>query len=247
VAGRHPVREALLAQADRLEKIVLQQGGGVRGLEEIRRLAAEKGVPIQYVPGQRLQFMAGGVNHQGVVAVTAPVAYWTLDRLLVSIAPNMEAVRDVCPLLLILDHIEDPQNFGAMLRSALAMGVRGVVIPGRGMAPLNAAAIKASAGTAMRLPIARVDRLDHALLKMKEFGYWIAGAVGAGDTTVWDVDWERPFGIVIGNESKGLEKATLEVCDVLVRIPIEAAVDSLNASVAAGIVLASAARPRIQT
>ena len=242
IAGRHPVAEVLAREPDRVEKVVLQQGA--RGLDDLRRAAAEAGVATQYAPIARLNRDAKGVNHQGVLAYVAPVAYWTVEDLLHHIAPDRDAVRAKKPLLLLLDQIEDPRNFGAILRSAAAAGVDGVVVTRHHMAPLNTAAVKASAGTATVVPIARVTNLADTIQQLKERAYWVAGADGEGDDTVWEMDWDRPIAIVMGSEGKGLRPRVAEVCDHRVAIPMRGAVESLNVSVAAGILLFAAARSR---
>lgn len=240
--GRNPVREALEREARRIEKVMIQQGGSAKDLAEIRRLAEDAGIQVQYVPTGRLNQMARGLNHQGVAAFAAPVAYVELDDMLAAAAPTREAVRDRKPRLLVLDEIQDPFNFGAMLRSAVASGAAGVVIPQRNMAPLNAAAMKASAGTAGRIPIARVVNVADTIYQLKERGYWIAGAAPEGDVTVWEMDWDRPVAIVIGSEGAGIRRRVLGECDYRVRIPMAGPAESLNASVAAGILLFAAAR-----
>ena len=243
IVGRNPVREALGREGARIEKVMMQQGGG-RGLDLIRRAASEVGVPVQYVPSKRLNQMAAGLNHQGVVAIAAPVAYHDMDEMLADVAPTLDAVRRRKPILLLLDRIEDPHNFGAVVRTAVAAGVEGVIVPKRHMAPLNAATIKASAGMAMRIPIARVDDLAEVLFQLKERGYWVVGTAEDGETSVWDMDWDRPVALVMGSEAKGLHRHVAEACDYLVSIPMRGDAESLNVSVAAGILLFAAARAR---
>ncbi len=241
VLGRRPVRETLERTPGRVEKVLLQRPGGGE-LAELRRLAARAGVQAQFVPSGRLRQLARGVAHQGAAAIMAPVTYLSLDDLLASVAPMLEDVKARKPRLLVLDGMQDPFNFGAALRSAVASGVAGVVAPRTGMAPLNAAAMKASAGAAGRIPIARANRLPDAMHQLKERGYWVAGADAGGDVSVWDLDWDRPMAIVIGNEARGIRPAVLETCDYRVRIPMPGPMESLNASVAAGILLFAAAR-----
>ena len=243
VAGRKPVRELLERAAGRLEKIHLQQGA--RGLDGLRRAAAEAGVPVQYVPAGRLNQLAPGLPHQGVVALAAPVEYQDFDEMLAAIAPDFEAVRQKKPLVLVLDRLADPHNFGAVLRTAVAAGVEGVVVPARNMAPLSPVTVKASAGTALRIPIARVEHLAERLVQLKERGYWVAGADASGAASVWDMDWDRPLALVMGSEGQGLHPRVADACDVRVRIPMRGPAESLNVSVAAGILLFAAARVRL--
>ncbi|GIV58945.1 MAG: 23S rRNA (guanosine(2251)-2'-O)-methyltransferase RlmB [Rhodothermaceae bacterium] len=244
IVGRNPVREALARDEGRIEKVLIQQGAGGAAIRAIRRAATQAGVPVQFVPAARMARLAPGLNHQGVAAVAAPVAYLEVEALLNRIAPDPDAVRARRPLLLLLDQIEDPHNFGAILRSAVAAGVDGVIVPRHRMAPLNAATIKASAGTALRVPLARAGNLADVIQQLKERGYWVAGAAGTGATSLWEMDWDRPLALVIGNEEKGLRPRVAGACDYLVSIPMRGPAESLNASVAAGILLFVAMRAR---
>ena len=250
LAGRNPVREALERADGRVEKVLLQKGVHGSAIDAIRQFAREAGVPVQMVPQPKIDGMAPHATHQGVVAIVAPVAYADLDAMLTAIAPDLDSVREQKPVLAVLDGVEDPRNFGAILRSVAAAGADGVVVPDRRMAPLSAVAVKASAGTALQIPIARTGRLADALHQLKERGYWVAG-LDSGDepggpdrSTVWEYDWDRPVAIVIGNEGRGLHPSIRLACDVLVSIPMRGPVESLNASVAAGIALFAAVRGR---
>lgn len=251
VAGRNPVRDLLADAPERVEKVVLQAGAHGSAVDEIRKRAKSAGVVVQTVPAQRMNVIARGLVHQGVVAITTPVAYLDLDEMLSAVAPTLDDVRAQKPIVIVLDEIEDPHNFGAILRSAVAAGAAGAVVPDRRMAPLSAVAVKASAGTALRLPIARVGRLADALAQMKERGYWVVGLAGADDeadgverTTVWDYDWDRAVALVVGNEGRGLRPVVRAACDVLAEIPMRGPAESLNASVAAGVALFAATRGR---
>jgi len=245
VVGRNPVREALERRPEQIEKVMIRRGVSGAAIATIREAASAAGVPVQHVPEARLRHEAGGVNHQGTIALAAPVQYRIANDLLAEIAPSWDAVQAKKPLLLVIDRITDPRNFGAVLRSAAAAGVDGVFVPNQHMAPLNAAAIKASAGTATRVPIARVNDLPTLLEQLKERSYWVIGADGTADTSVWQMDWDRPTVLVIGSEGEGLHPSVREACDRLVAIPMRGPVESLNVSVAAGILLFEAARSRV--
>ncbi len=244
LVGRNPVREALEQVETRVEKVLLQEGASGPAIEAIRRAARAHGIPVQMVPKARLDRLAAGAVHQGVVAFVAPVRYRTLEELLEEVAPSPEAVQERLPLLVALDQIEDPHNYGAILRTAAAAGVAGVLVPRHHMAPLNAAALKASAGAALRVPIARVTNLSRALEKLKAYGFWIAGASPSGEVSVWEMDWRRPLLLVLGNEGRGLRPRVAQACDLLVSIPLRGPVESLNVSVAAGILLFAATHAR---
>ncbi len=240
--GRNPVREALERDPSRMEKVLVQQGARGRDVAEIRRMASEAGLQIQYVPEKKLNQLARGLNHQGVVAIATPISYAEIHEMLERIAPTLDDVAARKPRLLVLDGIQDPYNFGAILRSAVASGTAGVIVPERNMAPLNAAALKASAGTAARIPIARVTNVADVLYQLKERGYWAVGASADGETSVREMDWNRPIVLVIGSEGAGIRRRVLESCDYRISIPMADAAESLNASVAAGILLFAAAR-----
>src|SRR5690554_2328836 len=156
IVGRNPVREALQDESVEVEKVLIRQGLGGGAVNEIRRLAKVRGVPVQFVPAQRLDGLARGAVHQGVAATTSPIAFLELHELMAGIA---ESGRAGAPIVVVLDGIQDPHYFGAIIRSAAAAGVDGVIIPKHGMAPMSATTIKASAGTAGRVPIARVGNI----------------------------------------------------------------------------------------
>lgn len=244
--GRQPVLEALERDDVGIEKVMLQQGASGEHIGKIRALAGERGAPVQYVPEARLRHEADGAAHQGVVAIAAPLQYREVDEMLSEIAPTWSEVKAKSPLLLVIDRVTDPRNFGAILRSAVAAGTDGVIVPSREMAPLNAAAIKASAGTAPRIPVARTDDLARVLTQLKERGYWVCGAEGTANTTLWEIDWDRPMAVVLGSEGEGLAPDVAEACDELVAIPMRGPAESLNVSVAAGLLLFTAARPRME-
>lgn len=256
LAGRNPVREALERGDGRIEKVLLQKGTHGSAIDAIRNAARAANVPVQYVPQPKVDRLAPQAAHQGVVAVVAPVAYADLDEMLSRIAPTLDDVRAAKPVLVALDEVEDPRNFGAILRSAVGAGVSGVVVPERRAAPLSAVAVKASAGTALQIPIARAGNLSEALHALKERGYWVVGLEGGGAgsaeassggperTTVWEYDWDRAVVVVVGNEGRGLRPGVRAVCDVLAEIPLRGPAESLNVSVAAGVALFAAVRGR---
>lgn len=246
LAGRNPVREALGRGDGRVEKVILQKGAHGSAIDTIRRDAKAAGVPVQMAPRQKLDGLAPQAEHQGVVAIVAPVAYRDLDDMLAEVAGTLDDVRAIKPVLIALDSIQDPRNFGAILRSAVAAGAGGAVVPMREMAPLSAVAIKASAGTALQLPIARTGNLAEALHQLKERGYWVIGLADDADdpVSVWEYDWDRPVVVVVGNEGSGLRPIVRAACDALVSIPMRGPAESLNASVAAGVALLWASRGR---
>jgi len=244
--GREPVLEALERGDTGIEKVMLAQGASGGKIGAIRQAAQGRGAPVQYVPEARLRHEAEDAAHQGVVAIAAPIRYRDVDEMLSDIAPSWGVVKEKKPVLLAIDRVTDPRNYGAILRSAVAAGTDGVIVPSREMAPLNAAAIKASAGTAPRIPIARTDDLARMLEQVKERGYWVCGAEGTAETPYWNVEWTRPLVVVVGSEGEGLAADVRAACDELASIPMRGPAESLNVSVAAGLLLFAAARPRVE-
>ena len=245
IAGRNPVREQLDRDAAPAEKLLLQKGA-TGSLLSLKSAANAHGIPVQFVPTQKLSSLVPGVNHQGVLLVISPIEYLDVDDMLSHIAPTMDDVRTRKPIIIILDHIQDPHNLGAIIRSGVAAGAEGLIIPDRGAAPVTAASIKTSAGTIAEMSIARVGNLTQVISQLKERGYWIVGAEGSGDTSMTEMDWDRPLAIVIGSEEKGMSRIVRDSCDYLVRIPMRGKAESLNASVAAGILLIQASNSRIE-
>ena len=167
-----------------------------------------------------------------------------MDDMLQQIAPLRDDVESQKPVLLVLDRIEDPHNFGAILRSGLAAGVQGVIVPSKRMAPLNDTVIKTSAGTALQMPIARVKNLVQSLYQLKERGYWVVGADQNASTDIYSYNWNKPLALVVGSESGGIHDAVLEQCDSVVSIPMYGPVESLNVSVATALFVYAVAQAK---
>jgi len=229
IYGRNPIIEALKDEADRIEKIFVRNSLHDSQLSQIFDLASQYHIPISHVPGSKLFDLVGKVNDQGVVALMSEVQYQDFGQWVDTIDTS------TYPAVLLLDQIEDPGNLGAILRTAAAAGISAVLVPKHGQAPVNAAAFKASAGTAGRIPIVRVGNLNQAIIKLKDERFWIAGLDMDGEQLLWDLEVDRPLAFVIGNEGQGISKKTLEHCDYRFRIPMEHRVESLNASVSAAL------------
>lgn len=230
--------EALRAERP-LHKLMVARGAGEGSIRTILALAREQGVPVQEVDRSRLDAMAQSHAHQGVIALAAPRQYAEPEELL-----ERARQRGEDPLLLVLDGIEDPHNVGSLLRTAECAGAHGAILPERRAAGLTPAAVKASAGAAEHLPVARVTNLVRTLEWLKEQGLWIAGADAAGPQLYTEVNLKGPLALVIGSEGKGLARLVREHCDYLVRLPLHGKVNSLNASVAGGILLYEVVRQR---
>ncbi|HXI26560.1 MAG TPA: 23S rRNA (guanosine(2251)-2'-O)-methyltransferase RlmB [Pyrinomonadaceae bacterium] len=239
--GVNPVLEAL--RADRVPSdITIAEGVRDQRLLELIDLARSKNVSVKRVPRAKLDRELGNTHHQGVIAHVSQAAYADADDLLELISNDRN--RDAEALVLVLDGIEDPRNLGAILRTAECAGVDGVFMPERRAAGLNETVAKASAGAVEHLRIARVTNLTVLIGQLKERNLWVVGAAGDAPIDYVDWDWTRPSALVLGAEGSGLHRLVREHCDVLVRIPVCGKIDSLNVSVAGGIVLYEALRQR---
>jgi len=246
VAGRKPVLELLASGQATVECVFVRRDLKSSIVAEIQGACKRQHVPLKFVPQEKLNRLADSAVHQGVVALTSEIEVLDLDDLLHAVAPGWDETQKRKPLLLLPDRISDPHNLGAMIRSAAAFGCSGVILPERNSAPLGPVTIKSSAGTAMNMRFARVTNVSQAIAQLKERGYWIAGLAGEGSTSLASVDWDRPIVLVVGSESEGISKLVRQECDLLVSIPIATTVESLNASVAAGIALQAAGRVRAE-
>jgi 23S rRNA (guanosine2251-2'-O)-methyltransferase len=236
VYGVLPVLELLRAGSRTVDKIMIADGSHERRLTEIFDLARERRVRIDRVPRQKLDELAGEVNHQGILAVTAAAAYVDADEIIDKIGDDA--------LLLLLDGVEDPRNLGAILRSAECAGVDGIFIPERRSVGLTDTVAKSSAGAAEYVRVAKVANLNRLIEELKEKNVWVVGTSAEAETTYTDWDWTRPTAIVLGGEGHGLHRLVAENCDVLVNIPMYGKIQSLNVSVAAGVILFEARRQR---
>src|ERR1043166_4672490 len=239
--GVNPLIEAL--RADRLpSEIIIAEGVRDARLRELIQLAAARHVPVKHAPRAKLDREAGNSLHQGVIARISPAAYADAEALLEEVGARVGSGSE--PLVLVLDGIEDPRNLGAILRTAECAGVDGVFIPERRAAGLNETVAKASGGTIEHLPIARVTNLSRLIERLKERNVWIVGTDAQAATNYTEWDWKRPSVVVLGAEGSGLHRLVREHWDGLGRIPVGGKIDSLNVSVAAGVVLYEAQRQR---
>ncbi len=237
--GVLPVLEALRAENRRIEKIFVADGAKEKRLFEILDLAQRKGVQFQKIPGENFsRYVENGVNHQGIIALVAAANYFDADRLLEEIYAKENA------FVVILDGVEDPRNLGAILRSVECAGADGVFIPERRAVGLNETVAKSSAGAAEYVKVAKVANLNRLIDELKEHNIWVVGASGDAETDYTDWDWTRGSALVLGGEGKGLHRLVAEKCDALVKIPMRGKVESLNVSVAAGVILFEAIRQR---
>lgn len=237
--GIHAVREALVAGRP-LERIVLARGRHGNRFEELVDLARQRGVSVRFEDRAQLDRLAGSGQHQGVVALTAPKQAADLGDLIAR-----GAAREIGKgFLVLLDGVEDPHNLGAIVRTALAAGADGVVIPERRAAGLTETVARVSAGALAHVPVARVKNLARAMEELKEVGYWLVGLDERAEKRYTEIDFTGPVGIVLGSEGEGLHELTRKRCDFLVSLPTTGPVRALNVSVAAGIVLFEVVRQR---
>jgi 23S rRNA (guanosine2251-2'-O)-methyltransferase len=240
--GVNAVIEALRAGRRAIAGITIAEGARDQSLQELIDLARRQNVPVKRAPRASLDRLAGGAKHQGVVAQVAAARYADAENLLATIAAQVAA--GAAPLVVIVDGVEDPRNLGAILRTAECAGVSAVFVPERRAAGLNDTVAKTSAGAVEYLAIARVTNLSRLIEQLKERNVWVIGAAADASTNHTEWDWSRPSALVLGAEGAGLHRLVRERCDALVKIPIQGKIDSLNVSVAAGVVLFEALRQR---
>mgnify|MGYP001004901864 FL=1 len=237
IVGRQPVLEALRSGQE-INKILVAKGPRQGSIREIFALAREQAIVVQEVERSVLDTLSESTNHQGVLAQMAGISYLELDELL---AKPKDA--NWAPFLILLDGVQDPHNLGSIIRSGEAMGIDGVIIPKRRAAPVTQTVMKSSAGAANYLPVCRVGNLAATIDLLKKAGYWIVGADMEGDTC-FTQDLTGPVALVIGGEGPGLSRLVKERCDFLSSVPMRGEINSLNASVAAGILVFEVVRQR---
>lgn len=237
IIGRNPVMEALRAgrEIDSLLVVRGERSGSIRQLVAICR---DKGIVVKEVDAKKLELLCGHANHQGVAAYAAAHTYASVEDLLARAQERREP-----PFLIVCDEVEDPHNLGAIIRTAEAAGAHGVIIPKRRAASLSFSVAKASAGALEYLPVARVSNLAAVLAELKQAGLWIYGADMTG-ATYCETNYAGPCALVIGSEGRGLSRLVRERCDFTVSLPMRGKINSLNASVAAGILMYEIARQR---
>ena len=237
IYGRNAVIEAIKSGRS-FNKIIIALGNLGGDIKNVINLAKENGITIERAEGKKLDKLAGGGRHQGVVAFVSPIEYVEVDDI-IKIAKD----KGEQPFLLLLNEITDPHNLGAIIRSAEAMGVHGVLLPTRRSAKINETVVKTSAGAANYLPIAQIGNMVQTVNKLKAAGFWAIGADMAGDT-LESQKFDFPTLLVIGSEGKGISHLLKEKLDYLIKIPMKGKINSLNASVAAGILIYEIMRRR---
>lgn len=237
IGGKNPVLEALRADRD-INKIWIAEGVQKKGIAELLQLAKEKKVIVQFVPKKKIDGLTDS-NHQGIAAAVAAYNYAELDDLF-----KVAESRSEDPFFLILDELEDPHNLGSIMRTADAVGVHGLIIPKRRAVGLTAVVAKASTGAIEHIPVVRVNNLSQIVDELKKRNVWIAGTDAKESVDYRKMDASLPLAVIIGSEGKGMSRILREKCDFLYQLPMVGHVTSLNASVAASLLMYEVYRKR---
>ncbi|MGQ0543535.1 MAG: 23S rRNA (guanosine(2251)-2'-O)-methyltransferase RlmB [Blastocatellia bacterium] len=237
IYGVLPVLEALRANGKRIDQIMIAEGAKEHRLREISDLARNAGVLVNRMPREHIaRFVPAEANHQGVVAIAAAAEYVDVDEILQGIEGEA--------LLVVLDGVEDPRNLGAILRSVECAGADGVIIPERRAVGLTDTVVKSSAGATECVKVAKAANLNRLIEELKSKNIWVVGTGGDAEMEYTEWDWTMSSALVLGGEGSGLHRLVAENCDVLVKIPMYGRIESLNVSVAAGVILFEAKRQR---
>lgn len=239
VVGKNPVMEALRSGQE-IDKLLILKDNTDHVLKKITDAAKKQNIIIHSVEKARLEYLADGQVHQGIVALMAPFPYSNLQDIL---SHAKSKGRD--PFIVILDHLTDPHNLGAIIRSANICGADGVIIPNRRSASLTAVSVKASSGAVSHTPIVKVTNLSQTIEELKKKGFWIMSTDMKGNP-YYKADYKGALAIVIGNEGSGISEKIKKQCDFSVSIPVHGEIESFNASAAAAIIFAEAAKQRFQ-
>lgn len=230
IEGRNPVIEALKSDRE-INKILIAKGNLEGSIKKIVSMAKDKKIIIQYVDKNKIKSLSESDNHQGVIAYVSPYKYYDLEEILYEIKEKQNSMLVIC------DEINDPHNLGSIIRTANASGCDGVIIPKRRSASVNSVVAKTSAGAIEYVKVAKVTNLSQTIDILKENGFWIVGLDMKGESTMYNSTLKGKIVIIVGNEGKGMSRIVREKCDFLVRIPMLGKVSSLNASVAASLLM----------
>jgi 23S rRNA (guanosine2251-2'-O)-methyltransferase len=242
IYGRNAITEQLLHSPKNLKRIFIKENLKSSDFESIRALALQHKIAIETISEADIKkILKDDVVHQGIIARSKPFEYANIDEWMFGLDMN------TLPTVIILDHIQDVSNLGAIIRSATAAGVAGIIVAELNQAPVTSAVYKTSAGTVGRVPLIQVGNLNQVIEKLKKKGFWVAGLAmdhDGGSTDLWRYDFDAPMAIVIGGEGDGIRQKTKEHCDALLSIPMEHNVESLNASVTSALVCYEIMRQR---
>lgn len=238
IEGRNPVVEAMKA-GRKINRLVIQEGTKGKVLDELVGMAKSRGIKIETAAKPALNDMAATESHQGIIAFAEDYTFVEIDDIIEYAHSKGEA-----PFIVILDEIQDPHNFGSIIRTANAAGVHGVIIPKHRAAGVTSVVSKTSAGAVEHMRVAQITNIVRAIEELKEAGLWIMGGAMDGDQTIYQANLKGPLGIVIGSEGEGIRRLVKEKCDFIVQIPMYGQIESLNAAVAAGVMIYEAVRQR---
>ena len=237
IAGKNPVTEAIKSGRE-IDRLLVAHGMEKGAYAPLIAKCKDRGILIKEVSPQRLDYLTGGANHQGIAVMIATQKYFEVSDIL-----NYAKEKGEKPFIIICDEIEDPHNLGAIIRTAEAAGVHGIIIPKRRSASLNVTVAKSASGALEYMRVARVTNIANEIEKLKEEGVWVFGAdMDGGDYT--KTDYDIPVAIVIGNEGKGIGRLVASKCDGIISLPMFGKINSLNASVAAGILMYAVVKAR---
>lgn len=239
IYGRNPIIEALINRPNEVEKVFIKNSIQLNSIDGLADLISKNSIPVSKVPQIKIQNLVGRVNDQGIVALLSQISYthffdWVSE---LDLKSN--------PAVVLLDGIEDPYNFGAILRSAVAAGISAVLVPTQKQAPVNATVFKTSSGTAGRIPIIRVHDINQGIKDLELAGFKIYGLDGGSKRSFWEAEFNTPTAFLIGNEGEGIDRKILKKTSETLRIPMVNNVESLNASVSAALICYEWARKRI--
>lgn len=236
IYGLLPVLEALRAGSRRIERVIIAEGARHERLAELIASARRAGVPLRREPRAALNRLSGNANHQGVLAIVSAASYADEGEVLSAISATT--------IFILLDGVEDPHNLGAIIRTAECAGASAVIIPERRAAHITETVVKTSAGAVEYLPVARVTNLASFIEQLKKLNVWVVGVEGSSEMAYTEFDYSGPVALVFGSEGHGLHRLVRERCDAVVSIPMLGRINSLNVSVAVGVVLFEAVRQR---
>ncbi len=239
IVGRKPVLEALKA-GTQVDRIILLSGVHGKEIETIRELARKKNVVVDEADDQQFRKLAGDATTQGIVALVQKHVYASLDSIL-----TIAGERNQKGFVLILDEIKDPHNLGALIRTAECAGAHGVIIPKHHSASITTTVTKTSAGATEHIAVAEVTNIVNTIEILKEKGYWVVGMDEKAEKLYTEVDYKSAIAVVVGNEGRGIRRLVQEHCDFVVKIPLYGKIESLNASVAGGLVMFEVMRQRV--
>ena len=237
IIGRKPVLEAINS-GENIEQVYILYGQKGKIIEIIRIASKKKGIKCNEIPLERFKAFTSSQNSQGVIALKSTQKYFSIEEIIQS------SKRSEYPLIVILDSIQDPHNTGAILRTAECTGADGIILTRHNSAPINHTVAKVSAGATEHLKISVVNNLSHVLKILKDKGFWIAGSSLKNSRDYTEIDYKIPLALIVGNEEKGIRKITSDNCDFLIKIPLNGKIQSLNVSVATGVLLFEILRQR---